>query len=222
MKKVVVLLFILAGTLQVNAQLQVNPQFGLTFQNLSDDEAVVVNTNSTLESNFSADLGMMFGVDFRIGKAFYFQPGVFMSRNVTITKLVGDSVYTGNELKDKLVRTSLKLKGLLGYKLVNREGFKLRLVAGPTYDYLLSIDHTGEEIKWNKNDFNNGSFNLDGAFGVDVWFISAELGYSYGLTEAFDRQDDYNFNSRYSTFYISVGVIFGNGTKKNNNRSGNE
>ena len=50
------------------------------------------------------------------------------------------------EIEDGLVRTNFKLRAMLGYKVINDEGFKLRLSAGPSYDVLMSVDNTEDNI----------------------------------------------------------------------------
>lgn len=76
---------------------------------------------------------MMAGTDVRFGSDFYFQPGIFFSRNSTLTKFKTDTL-NADDFEDELIRTSIKLKGLLGYNLVHKQGFKIRLIAGPAYD----------------------------------------------------------------------------------------
>lgn len=192
------------------AQMKINPQVGFTFQSLSDDK---VNTNysGVVEADFTADLGFMAGADFRFGSQVYFQPGLFYSKNGTISKFKGDSL-TANEIKNELTRSALKMKALMGVDLVHKEGFKIRLNAGPTYDLILDVENSSKNF--DQSNYTNGSFNLDAGLGVDIWFISAELGYSYGLTEAYESKDDLSFESKYTAFYISVGVVFGDDEKK--------
>ena len=112
-----------------------------------------------------------------------------------------------NIVTHKIYRSSFKLKALAGYDLVHKDGFKLRVNAGPTYDFITNIDDSEDVI--NEDNFNNGSFNIDAAVGVDIWFLTAELGYSYGLTNAYDNNDTFSLDSKYSTIYFSVGIVIG-------------
>lgn len=203
------------------AQVKFNPQGGLTFLNLSDDRQKIRSTGEVIEADFSADVGAMAGLDVRIGTDFYFQPGVFFARNVTITKMKGDTL-SSTDFEDKLVRTSLKCKGLLGFNLVHKEGFKIRINTGPTYDYILSIDNADDKIDFDESDFNGGSVNIDAGLGLDIWFVTLEAGYSYGLSEAFDNKDDFDYDSRYSSIYVSVGVVFGKDENKKKKGSSND
>lgn len=205
----------------LEAQVKYNPQFGITLQSLSDDKQKIKSTGEIVEASFSADIGIMAGIDFRFGSDFYFQPGVFFSRNVTITKLKGDTL-SAEDFEDELIRSSLKMKALFGYDLVHKEGFKIRLNAGPTYDYIMSIDNAKDEIDFDESDFNAGTFNIDAGLGLDIWFITLEAGYSYGLSEAFDNKDEFDYDSRYSTVYVSAGIVLGSDEKKKKRNSSNE
>ncbi len=193
---------------QSNAQFKFNPQIGLTVQKLSNEKLKSTSGGSTTTSDvdFEGKIGFMIGADARIGRRFYFQPGVFYVKNTTVSTSKGDTL--GNiDFENKIYRTSFKLKALAGYDLVHKDGFKLRVNAGPTYDFITNIDDSEDVI--NEDNFNNGSFNIDAAVGVDIWFISAELGYSYGLTNAYDNNDTFSLDSKYSTIYFSVGIVIG-------------
>lgn len=213
MKKLLLLVFLSGLTQSAFSQLQFNPQFGFSFLNLSDDRQIPKGTNYVVEADFTADVGFMAGFDARIGNRFNFQPGIFFARNVTVTKYKGDTLLIPQEYESEIVRTSLKLKALASYNIVHKDGFKLRLSAGPTYDFIMSVDNSTEEIDFDESDFKGGSFNLDGGVGVDIWFLTAEMGYSYGLTEAFEKNTQIRFDSKYNTFYFTVGVVFGKGMK---------
>jgi hypothetical protein len=193
---------------QSNAQLKFNPQIGLTVQKLSNDKLKTTSGGSTTTSDidFEGKIGFMIGADARIGRRFYFQPGVFYVKNTTVSTSKGDTL--GNiDFENKIYRSSFKLKALAGYDLVHKDGFKLRVNAGPTYDFITNIDDSEDVI--NEDNFNNGSFNIDAAVGVDIWFLTAELGYSYGLTNAYDNNDTFSLDSKYSTIYFSVGIVIG-------------
>lgn len=216
MKKLLITLICLTGVQLAIAQVQFNPKIGASFLKLSGSTANFKNTSETIETDFTADLGVMAGADVRIGHEFLFTPGIFFSRNATITKFKGDSIFTGNELEDKLIRSSLKLRTMVGYKIINQKNLKLLVNAGPSYDFILSVDNSEDKIDFEENDFNGGSFNLDASVGVDIWFLTAELGYSYGLTEAFSNDSDIQleFDSKFNTFYVAVGIVFGKGVKE--------
>lgn len=182
---------------RADAQFQVNPQLGLTLTDLTKDQAGVETR---------AAVGYLFGADFRIGDRFYFQPGFYYGRSATGVK----NTFSANTvIEDDLVRTTAKLKALVGLNLIHKTGFKLRLNAGPTYDALLSVDNKGDKIAFNRDDFKGGSFNMDGGIGLDLWILTAETGLSYGLSKAFKDREQLSRDAKYFTWYLNVGVVLG-------------
>jgi hypothetical protein len=197
-----------AGT--SSAQFQLNPQLGVTFQNLTDAPS---------GTEYKANVGFLIGADGRIGSALYIQPGVFFGRNattITSTVVTPDPNNPNGEIQtvieDDLIRSILKLRAMLGYKLINEEQFKLRLAVGPSYDVLMSVDNRNDKIDWNKGDFNSGSFNLEAGLGFDIAFLTFEPGVAFGLSNVYsDNVRVKDINSRYFTFYFTAGLVFGKG-----------
>lgn len=188
-------------------QTQINPQAGITFQSLTD---------SPEGTEFKANIGFIVGGDIRFGDVFYLQPGAFYGRNVTATTFQATDP-DGNviaEVEDDLIRTTLKLRGMLGYKLINGDGFKLRVATGVSYDLLLGIDNSEGNIAWEMDDFKDGSFNLDLAVGLDIAFLTVEPGLSYGLTNVFEDDPLLSENdAKYVTTSLTVGIVLGGGSR---------
>lgn len=180
------------------AQFQVNPQIGLTYQHLANDANI----------EFKGNIGWQLGVDFRIGDRLYFQPGVFLGRNVTAVKFTTQDTVV---VEDNLIRTNLRLKALAGYRIIDTYQFDLRFFAGPTYDVLMSTDLRDDRINWNKGDFNAGSFNIDAGLGFDMGLFTLEPSVSFGLSRAFsDNPNVRDIGSRYLSYGLTIGVNFGN------------
>jgi len=204
--------FALAAASAASAQFQLNPQLGITFQNLTD---------APEGAEYRANVGFLLGVDGRIGDALYIQPGVFFGRNattVTYPQPIEDPNNPGvnitTDIEDNLVRSVLKLRTMLGYKLVNEEQFKLRLAVGPSYDVLMSTDLRDDKIDWNEGDFKQGSFNVEAGVGLDIAFLTFEPGVAFGLSRVFeDNTVVGDINSRYFTFYFTAGIVLGKGRK---------
>ena len=118
------------------------------------------------------------------------------------------------ELEDDLVRTTLKFRTMLGYKLINGDAFKLRASAGVSYDVLLGVENSEGNIDWDQSDFKNGSFNFDLAVGVDIGFLTVEPGLSYGLTNVFEDDPLLSDNdAKYVTTSLTVGIVLGGGSR---------
>lgn len=182
-----------------SAQFQVNPQAGVNFQQLTSPLAGV---------EYKANVGWQLGADLRFGDRLYFQPGAFFGRSATAVK-----TYSSDTLlyEDDLVRTSLKLKGMVGYRIIDSYQFDLRFAMGPTYDVLLSVDDRNDEIGYNKGDFNKGSLNLDAALGFDMGLVTVEPNVSFGLSRVFsDNPAVKDIGSKYLTYGLTVGINLGN------------
>ena len=202
MKKLIV--SILAKTISVAAlaQFQVNPQMGLTFQDL---------TGSQASRGYRSAVGYQVGADLRIGDRLFFQPGAFLGRSATVvTYSNSDNV----SIEGDLVRTHLNLRALAGYKLVDSYQFDLRFVAGPSYSVLLSVDDKDGAIHWNEGDFNKGSFNVDAGLGFDMGMFTLAPTASFGLSRVFnDAEGMKDIDSKYITYGLTIGVNFGDDDK---------
>lgn len=179
------------------AQLKVNPQLGVVFTDLTDDMPGVES---------KAAVGMQLGLDLRIGDRFYFQPGGHFGRSATTVEYAFTDTTV---IEDNLIRTTAKFKALVGFDLIHRSVFKLRVNAGPTYEALLSVDSKDDEIAFNKDDYNAGSFNMDAGAGLDLAMMSAEAGISYGLSNAYKDAGELQAKAKYFTFYVTLGIIIG-------------
>jgi len=210
MKRFTLLTATLVNGLLGLAQWQFNPQIGLTFQNLTD---------APENAEYKAKAGWILGMDTRVGETFYLQPGLFFARNATtITTTVPSTdpnnpgTTTSTTLEDDLIRSYAKLRLMGGWKLINGDGFKLRLAVGPSYDFLLSVDNKNDKVDLDEADFTSGSFNLDAAVGLDIAFFTVEPGMSFGLSQVYeDNIRTQEIDSKYLTFSLTVGLVFGSG-----------
>lgn len=204
MKKILSLLAVASTIGNASAQTQINPQLGLSFQNL---------TGKQMEGqDFKGSIGYTVGADLRFGNKLFFQPGVFLSRNRMISSFnSGDSIHS----ESKVLTTNLKLRALVGYRVIDSYQFDLRLMAGPSYDVLLSVDEKGDNrIGWNKGDFSTGSFNVEAGLGFDMGMFTLAPMVSFGLNRAFsDAESVKDIDSRYLTYALTIGVNFGDDDK---------
>ena len=204
MKKILSIVALAAIAGGASAQFQVNPQMGLTFQNL---------TGKLVEGqDFKASVGWTLGTDLRIGDRLFFQPGAFLSRNRTISSFDGGNTITN---ESKLITTNLKLRALVGYRIIDSYQFDLRFFAGPGYDVLMSVDgKNNADIAWDKGDFSSGSFNLEAGLGFDMGLFTLSPTASFGLNRAFsDTESLKDIDSKYMTYGLTIGVNFGDDDK---------
>ncbi len=204
MKKILITLTMVSSMAAV-AQVQINPQAGLTFQSL---------TQAPDGINYKAEMGWQLGVDARFGDELFIQPGAFLGRSVTaITQTVtAPSGSTGSiQYEDDLVRTSLKLRALLGYRVLDTYQFDIRLMAGPSYDVLMSVDDRDDKLGWNKGDFNTGLWNVEAGVGFDMGLFTLAPTMTFGMSRAFkDNPTLSEVDSKYMSYGLTIGVNIGN------------
>jgi hypothetical protein len=204
MKKTIIMLTVVSA-LGANAQVQINPQAGVTFQHLTDAPDGVT---------YKAAVGWQLGADARFGDRFFLQPGAFLGRSITAvtTTVPTENGAAGSvEVEDDLVRTNLKLRAQLGYRIIDSYQFDLRFMLGPSYDVLMSIDDREGNLTWNEGDFNDGSFNLDAGIGFDMGLVSLSPTASFGLSRVL--KDDpalSEISSKYITYGLTLGFNIGN------------
>jgi len=194
MKKILLTWAAIAAAATASAQFQVNPQAGLTFQNL---------TQPGQGQKFKAALGWTLGADLRFGDKLFLQPGAFLSRNTT-TISVQDSTASYADLD--LNTTNLRLRGLVGYRVIDSYQFDLRVMLGPSYDVILSKkleDGSGDA-------FNSGSFNLEAGLGLDMGLVTLSPTMTFGLSKVFkDNPNVQAVDSKYFTYGLTVGINIG-------------
>lgn len=195
MKKLFSLLAVATTVGTASAQFQINPQAGLAFQNL---------TQPGEGQDFKAALGWQLGADLRFGDRLFLQPGAFLSRNTT-TITVSDSTASKTDLD--LKTTNLRLRGLVGYRIVDNYQFDLRFMLGPSYDVILS-----KELEDQSGDaFNNGSFNIEAGLGFDMGMVTVSPTMVFGLSKVFkDDPSVSNVDSKYFTYGLTIGINLGN------------
>ncbi len=196
MKKLITLSLAIFAAVQLIAQVQFNPQIGITTLSLKNPPSGVT---------FDGKVGMSLGADLRFGEKFQIQPGVHYINSVTAFESTDAEVETG-----EVVYKSLKIKALAAYNLIDKGALKLRINAGPAYDFLMSAKEKESKIDV-KEDYKNGTFFLQGGVGVDFLFLTADLGYAHGLSQTFAGEGAPD--SKMAGMYFTIGVIFGKGKK---------
>ena len=196
MKKLITLSLAIFAAVQLIAQVQFNPQIGITTLSLKNPPSGVT---------FDGKIGMNLGADLRFGEKFQIQPGVHYINSITAFQSTDAEVETG-----EVVYKSLKIKALAAFNLIDAGQLKLRINAGPSYDFLLSAKEKESKINV-KEDYKNGTFFLQGGVGVDFLFLTADLGYAHGLSQTFAGEGAPD--SKMAGMYFTVGVIFGKGKK---------
>lgn len=124
-----------------------------------------------------ADNGMMLGAFLRINlNKWYLQPEL----NYVTRKSEVDYGLGSLEVK----RKSLDVPMLLGYKLVKLPAFKLRTFAGPVASFKID-DSLKSTIEGQIDDpsFKGAVWNAKVGAGVDVWKLTLDVDYEFGLSD---------------------------------------
>ena len=125
MKKLLTLALLVFASVQLFAQMQFNPQIGMSFMSIKNPPTGVT---------YDGKVGGLLGADLRFGKKFQLQPGIFYVNSVTAYQNTNGASATSGDITYK----SIKLKALAAYNIVDGGQLKFRVNFGPAYDFLLS------------------------------------------------------------------------------------
>ncbi len=158
------------------AQTVINPKIGINASRLNTDPEL---------GEISARIGWQVGLDARIGNRVYFQPGLFYykqsSRLKTQTNVENQEPET---LEENLNRQGLQLLTQVGYYIVDGDGFKLRANVGPAISLLTSVSQS-ETI--GEDDYKGTSITGNAGLGVDIFFLTIDYNYEWGLSNVFEN-----------------------------------
>lgn len=128
----------------------------------------------------NSENGMMLGAFARINiNKWYIQPELnYVKRKSSI-----EQSFMGTDIKMDVETKSIDIPILLGYKIVKLPLFKLRAFAGPVASF--NID---DKIKTTLGDVEDGDFksavwNAKVGAGIDVWKLTLDVDYEFGLTD---------------------------------------
>ncbi len=177
----------------------INPKLGMVISNITD-------APSQYQAN--AKVGVLAGADFRFGKRLYFQPGGFYKQEGTVLIYNDGTVEQENDIR----KNSICIKAQAGFYLVNKEGFRIRLNAGPSVDFALKQKvYTNLGVPSSQDWLKGSGLNLEGGLGLDIWFLSIDAGYTYGLGDAFRNtftSTNSSFaNSKLTGAYLNAGIV---------------
>ena len=185
MKKLAAFLVIAFVSSQLIAQMRFNPQIGLSMMNVGNPPAGV---------NFDGKAGVSIGADLRVGGRFQIIPGAHFLSTVSAysSSTAGNSTIITGDVKTNYI----KLKALADYNIIDGSIFKFRANFGPSYDFLVSKKSSV------LGNVNSGDFFLQGGLGIDVLFLTADVGYAQALTNKFESGA-----GKSRGVYINLGIV---------------
>lgn len=189
----VLFIFSLSGNISAQFKFNVGPKVSVNFTNVnfSKGEKTVLLP------------GVEAGAFFRFSiSRVYIQPEVnYILKN---TKFKDDWQSALHELKANFEHKAhhIGVPVLVGVHVVNNKNFKLRLFAGPEFNFKLGDNIAGEKL------WNNFQYGLQAGVGVDIWRFTVDVGYTY---LACKNLDELRSNIKYSNenaFKVGVGFKF--------------
>ncbi len=186
------------------AQTVINPKVGINASSLSTDPQ---------GQEVKARIGYQLGLDARIGNRVYFQPGLFYfkqsSRLRTVDQLPGQGV---QQLEGDLNRQGLQLLTQVGFAIVDGEGFKFRVNAGPAISVITAANGGGLDL--NKDKYKGANLTGNAGLGLDIFFLTIDYNYEFGFSDVFENEalTQRNFSDapklQRSTFNVGVKFEF--------------
>lgn len=192
MKKIFFLIVLLSGTTlfsTVNAQVTINPQFGVLFSNYSGGpEDIDVDRGS----------GFQVGVNLRltITENLYFQPGALIQR--TGVDFSGNT--NGFSGDDEINTTSIKIPAYLGFYLGKVGPLNMRAYGGFAGKYLTGVKDNDFDL--DSDQFKNLNWSFNAGIGADLFIITLDAEYDLGLSPSLENIDD----SKPRMLILSVGI----------------
>lgn len=175
--------------------LVINPQIGISLSQLSTDPEEAENRYR---------LGYHFGGYLRLGNAIYLQPGIFWNR-------MGFELQTTEEIEDEQNFendiSSIQVPVLLGINVINSEMFTLRANGGGVANFVTSVK---ENPLISEDDFKTVIFGARIGAGVDLFGLTADAGYDFGLTEVFKDTElfgiEIDSDTKINSWFFSIGI----------------
>lgn len=174
MKKILILLIFAFAALDNFGQFTLGPKIGYTASKLSTD---FDDIKESARSNFQI------GAFLRFGKKLYIQPEAYYSTSGGKLRL------SGTELEQEVKLKNLGVPILVGFKLINAKVFNLRIMAGPVANFILDKKVDFKNSYPNpiqESDFKNIAWGMDVGAGVDVFFLTLDIRYEFGLNNIYN------------------------------------
>lgn len=167
----------------------VNPQIGFSLSKLTTDPPA---------ATAKYRLGYQFGGYVRFGDRVYFQPGIFWHR-------MGVKLRTANEV-DRQVDfqndiNTIQVPFLIGVNVINADKLVLRAFGGGVASYVTSVH---ENLLYTEKDLRKTGFGVRVGVGVDLFNLTGDLGWDWGLTNFFE--DRVASDAKLNSVYFSLGV----------------
>jgi len=172
------------------------------------------STNSLVSSITSKGMyGYQAGIFLRITiKKIIIQPELYFSLkggDITYNLSKPDSASLVNSITKKVRLYNVDIPIMFGYNFIDNALFKFRVMAGPVaslnLDKTISINTAGVHDNLDKTDLNNLMWNLQAGLGIDVWKLTLDVRYEYGLNALNKGTTE---KTKSNSYMVSVGLKF--------------
>ena len=159
--------------------------------------------SSSFSTNFN-DLefregwGYQFGADLQIGNLWYLQTGLHFE-SLENGLIEGEFRLPVKDIQIDRLRAPL----YIGHRFFNRSSLlNIRVFTGPNASILVN-SRLGESLNLREEDFNRTLIGWNLGAGLDLAFLFVDVGYMFGLSEAFSGKDSSSANQ---LFYANTGL----------------
>lgn len=194
MKKLVFILVAFFIGQSLVGQVSFGPKIGYSSSRLSTD---LDDITESIKHNFQI------GAFVRVGKKLYVQPEAYYATGG------GKLQLKGTELKEEIKLKSISVPVLIGYKLINAKIFNLRVMTGPTANFIINKEIESSDLIQDPlldSNLKNVAWGWDFGVGADVFFLTLDLRYELGLNNLYlppSGGDDQSMKS--NLFIVSLG-----------------
>lgn len=200
------LLCLVPASLWAQGPISFGPKVGWNMNRLTTDY-----TDYIQEMKNGVQGGLFFSIYL---DKFYIQPEAYFSlKRGAIETTIGDPT---NPLSTVKVTQTINLKTidiplLVGYKIIDARVARLRVWGGPVASYLmnkeyvLSIDGLDESDKITRDDFRDANWGIQLGAGLDVLFLTFDVGYEFGLSDFLRISSLHDFDLSNNVFFCSIG-----------------
>lgn len=205
MRKILICIAACFLSFHLFAQTVDDPQRRTTFGVYAGGNVSQLLTDSV--SDTKARIGYQYGAFLRYGGSLFVRGDIALhSMSSQLVDAADTATIIGGtgELEDKIDIQYIHVPVQIGYKLISSpDGTSaVWIAAGAYFDQIYKVKTN--DLLLTKEDFNTSSFGVMGTAGLDLWVLTFQLGYHYGLTPIFKNDDQ---SMKYSLVF-SAGIKF--------------
>lgn len=180
------------------AQITFNPGGGINLSRMTTDPQNQAG---------SARIGFQGGLAMRLGGKFHFQPAIYYTRQGQ--DMVDTSVITQRNYA--LDIHGVQVNALIGITFLDLKVFKMRANFGGSANMVLSVDNQAFLSTLRKEDFSSPIYGVRAGLGVDVLFMTLDVGYDVSINPVFKNSTVGSVvygSGQNQSLYVNLGFKF--------------